>query len=165
MANSRPRRPIRLRNAKGLSLGLFACVACSAKGLPCCLRSRSQRHARKSPAAGQQIRIHRHPGRQKACPIESPPGVEIANAGMLKVCPVFCFVVCSPALRAVQKVCPVVCVLLSAFASNSVTHFERKLGRTPRALVRGLRYWIFRDSGVVVGGTAHTLLQLAVPPA
>ena len=56
-------------------------------------------------------------------------------------------------------------VLLSALASNSVTHFERKLGWTPRAMVRGLRYWMLTDPGVVVRGTAHTLLHLAESPA
>jgi hypothetical protein len=50
-------------------------------------------------------------------------------------------------------------------ASNLVTLFERKLGWTPRATVRSLRYWMFTTPGVVVQRAARTVLHLAVPPA
>ena len=50
-------------------------------------------------------------------------------------------------------------------ASNLITLFERKLGWTPRATARSLRYWIFTSPGVVVRGAARTVLQPTVPPA
>jgi hypothetical protein len=50
-------------------------------------------------------------------------------------------------------------------ASNLVTLFERHLGWTPRATVRSLRYWLFQTPAVVLRRAAHTVLELAVPPA